>query len=155
MSEVTAALAKSKVAWLLVPPDVTVPCWYAATGETAYVVGGDGEQPLPELPTELRIILRDKETRRAIGPVPARARRVEPGSEDWEAATTALLGARQSNPVEGLRERWAAHCAVWSLDLSMPSEPVSDPSQQPQAAADESGSGSHADPAPHASDTPD
>ncbi|MFC6705549.1 hypothetical protein [Flexivirga alba] len=118
MSEVTTALAKSKVAWLLLPADVTVPCWYAASGETAYVVGGEGEQPIPELPDELRIILREKETRRAIGPVPARATRVQPGSADWGTATSALLGARQSNPPEGLAEHWAEHCAVWALDLA-------------------------------------
>lgn len=117
MSEVTAALAKSKVAWLLLPPDVTVPCWYAASDETAYIVGGDGEQPLPELPAELRIILRDKETRRAIGPVRASVTRVQPDSGDWEAATTALLAARQSNPPQGLAEHWATHCAVWSLEV--------------------------------------
>lgn len=115
VSEVTTALAKSKVAWLLLPPDRTVPCWYAASGETAYIVGGDGEQPIPELPAELRITLRDKETRRAIGPVPASATRIGPDSQDWAAATTALLGARQSNPPEGLREHWAEHCTVWAL----------------------------------------
>ncbi|GAB3485777.1 hypothetical protein [Flexivirga sp.] len=118
MSEVTTALAKSKVGWLLLPPDVTVPCWYAASGETAYVVGGDGEQSIPPLPDELRIILREKETRRAIGPVPVRARRVDPDSGEWEPVTSALLGARQNNPPEGLREHWAAHCTVWALDTA-------------------------------------
>lgn len=117
MSKVTTALAKSKVAWLLVPPDITVPCWYAATGTTAYLVGGEGEQPIPELPEDLRIILRDKETWRAIGPVAARARRIQPDSEDWAPVTTALLGARQSNPVDGLREHWAEHCTVWALEV--------------------------------------
>lgn len=120
VSDVTTALAKSKVAWLLLPPDHTVPCWYAASGDTAYLVGGDGEQPIPDLPSELRIILRDKETRRAIGPVPARASRVQPDSEDWNTATSALLGARQSNPPTGLREHWAAHCTVWALQVDEP-----------------------------------
>lgn len=117
MSDVTAALAKSKVAWLLLPPDSTVPCWYAASDDTAYIVGGEGEQPIPELPGELRIILRDKETRRAIGPVPARATRVQPDSDEWAAATGALLAARQSNPPSGLQEHWAAQCAVWALEV--------------------------------------
>lgn len=138
----TTALAKSKVAWLLVPPDLTVPCWYAASGETAYVVGGDGEQTLPELPGELRIILRDKETRRAIGPVPARARRVTPDSDDWEPVTSALLGARQNNPPEGLREHWAGHCAVWAIDTAPtdpadpPADPVADHAEPPQQSPD-------------------
>jgi hypothetical protein len=120
MSEVTTALAKSKVAWLLLPSDITVPCWYAATVDTAYLVGGEGEQPIPELPAELRVILRDKETRRAVGPVPARASHVRPDSEDWATATNALLGARQSNPPEGLAEHWATHCAVWALQVGEP-----------------------------------
>lgn len=130
MSEVTTALAKSKVAWLLLPPDITVPCWYAANGDTAYVVGGEGEQPISDLPNELRIILRDKETRRAIGPVHAHASRVRPDSEDWGTATGALLGARQSNPPEGLREHWATHCTVWALEVGeQPSEHHADPPQ--------------------------
>jgi len=127
MSEVTAALAKSKVAWLLLPADVTVPCWYAASGSTAYLVGGDGEQSLPALPESLRIILRDKATRQAVGPVPARATRIDPGSADWETATSALLAARQNNPPEGLREHWASQCVVWSLDVDSEVSPEQEP----------------------------
>lgn len=118
VSDVTTALAKSKVAWLLLPPDSTVPCWYAGVGETAYIVGGEGEQPLPRLPENLRIILRDKETRAAIGPVPARATRVEPGSEEWDTATTALLATRQNTPAGDRRAFWAEHATVWAVDLS-------------------------------------
>lgn len=136
MSEVTTALAKSKVAWLLVPPDATVPCWYAASGSTAYLVGGDGEQPLPPLPSELRIILRDKETRRAIGPVPAHATRVAPDSEDWEPVTKTLLAARQNNPPEGLREHWATNCAVWSLEVDPPQEAAQDAPAEATSADD-------------------
>ena len=134
MSEVTTALAKSKVAWLLLPPDVTVPCWYAASGDTAYVVGGEGEQPIPELPDELRIILREKETRRAIGPVPARAGRIQPDSQDWGPATSALLGARQSNPPEGLAEHWAAHCTVWALKVAPEASPENLPDHHAEPA---------------------
>lgn len=142
MSEVTTALAKSRVAWLLLSSDVTVPCWYAASGETAYVVSGDGEQPLPPLPDELRIMLRDKETRQAIGPVPARATRVRPDSEEWAPATTALLAARQNNPPGGLREHWSAHCAVWSLEVGRstadtdPADGDTDPEQTESIAPD-------------------
>lgn len=145
MSDVTTALAKSKVAWLLLPPDdTTVPCWYAASGSTAYLVGGDGEQPLPDLPAELRVILREKDSRRAVGPVPARATRVDPDSEDWETVTAALVAARQNNPPEGLREHWAAHCAIWSLDV--------DPVDAPPA---EEASDSHAAPAQPEATPPD
>lgn len=118
MSDVTNALAKSKVAWLLVPPDATVPCWYAATGDTAYLVGGGDEQPLPQLPPEVRVILRAKETWAAVGPVPATVTRVEPGSELWDTATRALVSARQNNPPEGLPEHWAEHCTVYALDFT-------------------------------------
>lgn len=114
----TTALAKSKVAWLLVPPDSTVPCWYAGVGETAYIVGGEGEQPIPPLPEQLRIILRDKETRAAIGPLPARATRVEPDSEEWDTATTALLATRQNTPAGDRRAFWAEHATVWAVDVS-------------------------------------
>lgn len=114
----TTALAKSKVAWLLVPPDLRVPCWYAGVGETAYVVTGEGEQPIPPLPAELRIILRNKETRAAIGPLPARATRVWPDSEEWGTATSALLATRQNTPAGDRAAFWAEHCVVWAIDLS-------------------------------------
>lgn len=133
----TTALAKSKVAWLLLPPDITVPCWYAASGQTAYIVGGEGEQPIPELPAQLQIILRDKETRRATGPVRAGAMRVPPDSDGWRTATRALLGTRQNNPSEGLPEHWAAHCTVWRLDVD-DDPPVhhGDPPQPPPVTPD-------------------
>ena len=118
MSDVTAALAKSKVAWLLVPPDLTVPCWYAGVGDTAYIVTGEGEQPIPPLPSEVRIILRDKETRAAIGPEHAHARRVWPGWEEWDTATTALLATRQNTPAGDRRAFWAEHCVVWAIEVT-------------------------------------
>ncbi|RNI19456.1 hypothetical protein [Flexivirga caeni] len=118
MSDIAAALAKSKVAWLLVPPDLTVPCWYAGAGDTAYIVTGEGEQPIPTLPAELRIILRDKETRAAIGPLPARATRVLPDSPEWATATAALLATRQNTPAGDRAAFWAEHGAVWSVTVA-------------------------------------
>lgn len=131
-----------------------MPCWYAGAGDTAYVVGGDGEQPLPPLPPELRIILRDKETQRAIGPVSARATRIEPDSPAWDEATTALLAARQNNPPGGLREHWAEHCTVWSIEVtprSSPLPPGSDPSPTPEQGP----AAGHAGPAQPEPTTPD
>ncbi|MBB2894463.1 hypothetical protein [Flexivirga oryzae] len=118
MTEVTTALAKSKVAWLLVPPDLRVPCWYAGVGETAYVVTGEDEQPIPPLPAELRIMLRDKETRAAVGPVPARAERVWPDSDEWGPATAALLATRQSTPAGDRAAFWAEHGVVWAIRVT-------------------------------------
>jgi hypothetical protein len=71
--------------------------------------------------------LRDKETRRPIGPVPARATRIEPGSASWDEATTALLAVRQNTPTGDRRAYWAEHCAVWSLELNPQSAPDDDP----------------------------
>ena len=135
MSEVTTALAKSKVAWLLVPPDLRVPCWYAGVGETAYVVTGEEEQPIPPLPAELQIILRDKETRAAIGPLPARAERVWPDSDEWGTATTALLATRQNTPAGDRAAFWADHGVVWAIRVI-----------PPEATSSEGPAGHHAGP---------
>ena len=145
----STALAKSRVAWLLVPPDTTVPCWYAATGDTAYVVGGEGEQAIPELPSDIRIILRDKETRRPIGPLPVHVSRVWPDSAGWEEATTALLAVRQNTPAGDRRAYWAEHCAVWSLGVVTSPPATPEPAQSPDPAAD------HAAPPTTESATPD
>ncbi|NNG39171.1 hypothetical protein HJ588_07775 [Flexivirga sp. ID2601S] len=123
LSEATAkALAKSKVAWLVLPDEQTVPVWYAAATDAALIVGGPGEQSVPELPPAIRVILRDKDTRAAVGPVDAWPVRLQPGTEPWEDAATALLAARQNNPPGGLREHWAAECTLWSIDLTGPHE---------------------------------
>lgn len=137
MSEVTTALAKSKVAWLLVPPDLRVPCWYAGGSETAYVVTGEDEQPIPPLPSELRIILRDKETRAAIGPLPARAERVWPDSEEWATATTALLATRQNTPAGDRAAFWAEHGVVWAIRVGPRSSPPSEDLPEHHADPDE------------------
>ncbi|WP_265446104.1 hypothetical protein [Flexivirga meconopsidis] len=117
---VSKALSKSKVLWLVLPDERTLPVWYAAAADTAYVVGGPGEQHVPDLPAALRVILRDKDTRAAVGPVDAWPVRLETGSDPWEVAATALLAARQNNPPSGLREHWAAECALWAIGFTEP-----------------------------------
>lgn len=109
------ALAKSKVAWLVLP-ESTIPVWYAAADGVAHIVSGPGEQQVPQLPTTLQITLRDKDTRAAVGPLPARAAKLTPHTTEWDTAVAALLAARQNTPPGDVAARWAQECTCWRIE---------------------------------------
>lgn len=126
-----AALTKSKVLWISLADQRPLPVWYTGTGETAFVVGGPGEQAVPDLPARIEVTLLDKESRSGIGPMPAAAVLLEPDSPEWEAAATALLAARQNTTEPGERkDLWARECRVWSLEIP-PRTPVPEPEPEP------------------------
>ena len=56
------AMTKSGLLWIDVAGDRAWPAWHVWDDGAAYVVSGPGEQPLPWLPEEVRIILRSKDT---------------------------------------------------------------------------------------------
>ena len=56
------AMSKSGLFWVDVEGDRTWPVWHVWDDGAAYVVSGPGEQPLPWLPPEVRLILRSKDT---------------------------------------------------------------------------------------------
>ncbi|MBC9956050.1 hypothetical protein [Yimella sp. cx-51] len=118
MTDARTVLPRSAVSWLVVG-DQTWPVWHAVVDSRIYVIGGPGEQPVPELPEQLQVILRTKDTRAKVGPVPARALRLHPGVPAWQPAVDALLAARQGVPSEALLDRWKARCAVWAIDIDL------------------------------------
>ncbi|TWE09366.1 hypothetical protein [Rudaeicoccus suwonensis] len=113
--DAATALAKSKIAWLVLP-ERTVPVWYAAAEGAAYVLSGPGEQRVPPLPATLQITLRDKDTRAAVGPLPARAITLAPHTPEWDTAVAALLAARQNTPTGDVASRWAQECTCWRIE---------------------------------------
>ena len=60
-------------------------------------MSGPGEQPLPWLPTEVRLILRSKDTGGRLLTVRAHAHVLEPGTPEWERAAAACA-RRGSTP---------------------------------------------------------
>ena len=114
MADVTAALSKSGLLWIELP-DRTWPVWHVWVEDTAYVVSGHGEQPLPHLPDEVTLIVRAKDTRARVARIPAQVHRVMPDSHEWQVATDALVPSRL-NPEPGDQpERWGVEATVWAL----------------------------------------
>lgn len=113
-ADVIAALSKSGMLWIQLP-DRTWPAWHVYVEQTCYVVTGPGEQPLPDLPDEVHLIVRAKDTRDRVASIPARARRVPPDADDWQVATSALAKARLNAPGVDLAQRWASEGTVWAL----------------------------------------
>jgi hypothetical protein len=108
------AMTKSGLLWIEVEGDRTRPAWHVWDDGAALVVSGPGEQPLPWLPPEVRIILRSKDTGGRLLTVRAHVHVLEPGTPEWERAT-GLLRASRLNSVDDSLTRWAAECTVTAL----------------------------------------
>ncbi len=89
------------------------PLWYVwhddgdprGTGPAAYIVVGEGEQHLPELPEEVSLILRSKDSGGRLLRLNAATRTLTAHSPGWEAAVAVLAPARLNAP-PGLEDRW-------------------------------------------------
>ncbi len=108
------AMSKSGLLWIEIPDGRTWPAWHVWTGDTAYVVSGPGEQTLPWLPPEVRLILRSKDTGGRLLTVRAHAQVLEPGAPAWTAAADELRTGRL-NAVDDCLTRWADACTVTAL----------------------------------------
>ncbi|GAB3877592.1 hypothetical protein [Terrabacter terrigena] len=108
------AMAKSGLLWIEVADDRTWPAWHVWDDGAALVVSGPGEQPLPWLPKEVRLILRSKDTGGRLLTVRAHVHVLEPGTPEWQRATE-LLRASRLNAVDDSLTRWAAECTVTAL----------------------------------------
>ncbi|MDN5790711.1 MAG: hypothetical protein L0H25_07575 [Micrococcales bacterium] len=108
------AMTKSGLFWIEAPGERARPAWHVWVDGTAYVVNGPGEQTLPWLPREVRIILRSKDTGSRLLTVRARTQILEPGSPAWKTAAEALR-ARRLNAVDDSLTRWAQSCTITAL----------------------------------------
>ena len=108
------AATKSGLMWVQPPGDRAWPFWHAWADETVYAVSGPGEQALPWLPPEVRLILRSKDTGGRLLAVQATVEEIGPADERWGPATEALKAGRL-NATDDLVERWSRECTVRAL----------------------------------------
>ena len=105
------AATKSGLMWVQPPDDRAWPFWHAWADDTVYVVSGPGEQALPWLPAEVRLILRSKDTGGRLLTVHATVHEIGPTDEAWGPATEALKAVRL-NAADDALDRWALECTV-------------------------------------------
>ena len=92
--------------------------WHEWVGDAVCVVSGGTEQSLPGIADHdvVTVSLRSKSTRALAARVEARVDVVVPGSEHWDAVTTALKTGRLNlADSDGAVERWAAESVVVRL----------------------------------------
>jgi hypothetical protein len=131
------AMTKSGLLWIEVAGDRTWPAWHVWDDGAALVVSGPGEQPLPWLPKEVRLILRSKDTGGRLLTVRAHVHVLEPGTPEWQRAAD-LLKASRLNSVDDALARWAAECTVTALvpfdsPLESPGAYAADDHREPPA----------------------
>jgi len=116
------AASKSGLVWVRLPGGTTHPVWHVwhddgderSTGPAAYVVSGPGEQSLPELPDEVELILRSKDTGGRLVTVHATSRELTPDDDGWDAAVEVLRPERL-NAVGDTAARWRESCTIHVL----------------------------------------
>ncbi|MFH9606744.1 hypothetical protein [Streptomyces sp. NPDC017448] len=93
--------------------------WHVWHEGAALLVGGPGEQPLPEGLADggrAEVTVRSKDKGGRIVAWTAAVRFLAPRSEEWEAAVAELKGKRLNAPdAEAMPERWARTCTVARL----------------------------------------
>ncbi len=92
--------------------------WHEWVGDAVCVVSGGAEQLLPDIASQptVTLSLRSKSTRALAARTQATVELVAPGSEHWDAVTTALKGGRLNLlDADHAIERWAAGSVVVRL----------------------------------------
>ncbi len=108
------AASKSGLLWIDVPGDRAWPAWHVWADGQVLVVSGPGEQHLPWLPPEVRLILRSKDTWARLLVVNAEARQLTPATQAWDDAV-ALLKPSRLNALPDVEDRWAAEATIHAL----------------------------------------
>lgn len=95
--------------------------WHEWVGDAVCVVSGGTEQALPGIADQqtVTLLLRSKTTRALAAEAEARVEVVRPGSEHWDAVTTALKTGRLNlADSDGAIERWGRESVVVRLVLT-------------------------------------
>ncbi|MEO7069504.1 MAG: hypothetical protein ABI131_03335 [Nostocoides sp.] len=108
------AAAKSGLLWIDVPGDRAWPAWHVWDDGRVIVVSGPGEQHLPWLPPQVRLILRSKDTGGRLLVVSGQVVHLAPGTPEWEAAV-ALLKPERLNAPPDVEQRWASEATIHSI----------------------------------------
>ena len=120
---VTDLAKKSGLVWITAL-DRTYPVWHELVDDTICVVGGGGEQPIPDVHDDdkVLILLRSKTNRQLVATVGATVQVLTPESPAWEGVTAALKAGRLNLPdSDHAIDRWARESRVLRL---IPHEPV-------------------------------
>jgi len=116
---IAEATKKSDLLWLGSDDWLPTAAWHIWHGDSAWVVTGPGEQPLPsirDLPTAA-VTVRSKDNLNRVVTWEALVWRIDPGTEEWDEVVPLLLAKRLNLPDgEGAAARWAARCTVIRLE---------------------------------------
>jgi hypothetical protein len=116
---VAEACRKSGLVWLAVPGGGPPrPAWHVWHDEAVFLVGGGGEQPLPELDGVDRVLVtvRSKDKGARLVTFVARPSVVAPGAPGWDAAAKELAASRlNARDADAQIERWARSSTVLRL----------------------------------------
>jgi hypothetical protein len=120
---VTDLAKKSGLVWITAV-DGTYPVWHELVEGAVCVVGGGGEQPIPDVHDDdiVLLLLRSKTNRQLVATVEATVEVLTPESSAWEDVTAALKSGRLNlADSDHAIERWARESRVLRL---VPHEPV-------------------------------
>lgn len=117
-TDLVAELAKkSGLVWISYARESRA-VWHEWVGDAVCVVAGGTEQPLPDIERHqtVHLSLRSKSNRALVAQAEARVEVVAPGSEHWDAVTTALKAGRLNlADSDHAIERWASESVVVRL----------------------------------------
>jgi hypothetical protein len=134
---VTDLAKKSGLVWIT-SHDRTFPVWHELVEGAICVVGGGGEQPIPDVldDDQVLILLRSKTNRQLVATVEASVQVLTPESPAWDDVTAALKSGRLNLPdSDHAIERWARESKVLRLVTHEPVILASDlPSDRRQTA---------------------
>ncbi len=116
------AATASSVLWIEPGDGSSHPAWFVwdaagdplGTGPAAYVISGPGEQPLPELPPQVMLVLRSKDSGGRLLRILADVTRVRPEDSAWAGAAQQLRTARL-NATPDVDDRWRESGVIWVL----------------------------------------
>lgn len=114
---IAEATRRSGVVWVSADGDDPQLVWHLWHGDALYLVGGGGEQPLPELTDRALVVVRSKASQSdQVVRWEAEVTHVRPGPELWDEVVPLLVAERLNTPsIEGLAHRWAQESVVLRL----------------------------------------
>lgn len=122
--DLVADLAKKSGLVWITAHEHTYPVWHELVDGAICVVGGGGEQPIPDAEDndKVLVLLRSKTNRQLVATVEATVEVLTPESPAWDDVTAALKAGRLNLPdSDHAIERWARDSRVLRL---VPHEPV-------------------------------
>lgn len=133
---VEEATKKSGIVWIAVGSARPRMAWHVWHADALHLVVGGLEQQFPELSaaSEVKVTVPSKDKGGRLVTWLAVPRRLEPGTEEWDAAAAALHAARLNPPDgEAQPQRWARESEIWRL------EPTGEIVEEPGRMPDDSG----------------